>query len=116
MGDSRTFWEEQWLRLGKGAAVVMRKICVALRVGARREAPSRLRARLEDRVHLRKWLPLSKSALRTEVSLTGSADSLPSGKTSVLCRLDITYGVMVCEIANLPVSPPHECLYYSEYN
>ena len=42
---------------------------------ARREAPSRLRARLED-------LPLSKSALRTEVSLKGSADSLPSGKSA----------------------------------
>ena len=29
----------------------------------------------------RRWLPLSKSALRTEVPLTGSADSLPSGKS-----------------------------------
>ena len=51
IGDSRTFLEEQWLLLGKGAAVVMKKICVALRAGARREAASRLRARLEDRVH-----------------------------------------------------------------
>ena len=51
IGDARTFWEEQWQHLGKGAAVVMKKICVALRAGARREAASRLRARLEDRVH-----------------------------------------------------------------
>ena len=43
IGDARTFLEGQWLHLGKGAAVVMKKICVALRIGARREAPSRLR-------------------------------------------------------------------------
>lgn len=30
----------------------------------------------------RRWLPLSKSALRIEVSLKGSADGLPSGKSA----------------------------------
>ena len=49
---------------------------------ARREAPSRLRARLDRLLPMHNWLPLSKSALRTEVSLTGSADSLPSGKSA----------------------------------
>ena len=43
IGESRTFLDEQWLRLGKGVGVVMRKICVPLRLGARRETNSRLR-------------------------------------------------------------------------
>ena len=70
IGDSRTFLEEQWLYLGKGAAVVMRKICVALRTGARREAPPRLRVPpaqglcLSKTGPLRRWLSSSRSAIR----------------------------------------------------
>ena len=70
IGDARTFLEGQWLHLGKGAAVVMKKICVALRTGARREAPPRLRVPPAQGLCLsktgppRRWLSSSRSAIR----------------------------------------------------
>lgn len=73
VGDSRTFWEEQWLCLGKGTAVVMRKICVALRAGARREAPSR------SRVPPAKGLCLSKTVSTSQVAPPGARGAIRTG-------------------------------------
>jgi hypothetical protein len=61
----------------------------------------------------RRWLPLSKSALRTEVSLTGSADSLPSGKSAGklgnLPQLSMAYGALKNVV--IFIAPAEKSLY-----
>ena len=58
-------------------AVVMRQICVALRAGARREAPSRLRVPPAQGLCLRKTGPPRRWLLRAGVSLKGRQTASP---------------------------------------